>query len=111
MNVPAQRLYQQLGFLTTEVKLFYHQATPAIAERRRGRAVHRPEVHAGEVLADDAEREQLRAEKIAITDARNGKPGTELPRVHPVQRSRPDREAEQREAEADQARDLQRGRC
>lgn len=23
-NVPAQRLYQQLGFLTTEVKLFYH---------------------------------------------------------------------------------------
>lgn len=23
-NVPAQRLYQQLGFLTTEVKLYYH---------------------------------------------------------------------------------------
>lgn len=29
-NVPAQRLYQQLGFLTTEVKLFYHLwLTPA----------------------------------------------------------------------------------
>jgi len=29
-NVPAQRLYQQLGFLTTEVKLYYHLwLTPA----------------------------------------------------------------------------------
>lgn len=30
-NVAAQRLYQQLGFLTTEVKLFYHLWLPAPA--------------------------------------------------------------------------------
>ena len=70
------------------------------------------EVHAREVLADDAEREELAPEKIAIIDARNGKPGTALPldevaHEHEHEQATP----KQREREADEARDLQRPRA
>src|SRR5438309_8505196 len=81
---------------------------PDLCAYRVGRLLHHPKVHAGQVLADDPQREQLGARKQGDDRGKEGEARNATPQKDaPADGVHQDPDPEQRESEADEAGQLE----